>query len=142
MKEGSYEELEEMDLGKEGNDQKMEESHGNTVLELDLNKHGAAVLQAASQCITASQDVQNESTLQILLINIDENKLAEITTLMKYLAVSYIWGKEKFIETTTDQRVKLAEEGSLSCVKLPRIVRDAISFTRKMHYASNKRQTP
>lgn len=85
MKEGSYEELEEMDLGKRGSDQNMEESHGNTVVELDLDKLGAAVLQAASQRITASQDVLIESTLLILLINIDENKLVEITTLMKYL---------------------------------------------------------
>ncbi|EDN94447.1 hypothetical protein SS1G_10320 [Sclerotinia sclerotiorum 1980 UF-70] len=97
-----------------------------------ISKVMVAILQAASQRTTVSQDVQVGPALQILLIDVDENKLVETTTSRKYLALSYVWGTGEVFKITTDKRAELAEEGSLSRAKLPKIVRDAISFTRKL----------
>ncbi|QSZ29478.1 hypothetical protein DSL72_003992 [Monilinia vaccinii-corymbosi] len=76
----------------------------------------------------------SDSALQILLIDVDENKLVEVTTSTKCLALSCIRGTGEVFKTTTDQRVALAGNGSLNRAKLPRTVRDAMSFTRKMQH--------
>ncbi|KAE9570135.1 hypothetical protein CGMCC3_g13769 [Colletotrichum fructicola] len=111
---------------------------GPGLMAMELNEQKLEVrrvtsaVEGALQYIASTQPAPHESQFRILLIDVEENRLVEASTSEKYLALSYVWGTGQVFKTMSTDRERLAKKDSLNCAKLPRIVLDAMSFTKRM----------
>jgi hypothetical protein len=78
-----------------------------------------------------------EPTPSMILINVDSQRLVQVTQPEEYIALSYVWGRlPNVLETTKDNFSQLQQAGALNsqpwASRLPLTVRDAIYFTKQM----------
>ncbi|KAL6922870.1 hypothetical protein FSST1_000144 [Fusarium sambucinum] len=68
------------------------------------------------------------------LIDVETNCIVEKTSLVKYVALSYVWGAVSNFRLTKANRTELLKPGSLNTVlgMLPNTIKDAIVFTRRL----------
>jgi hypothetical protein len=82
-------------------------------------------------CNTSSQHLNNGNPISMLLIDVLEQRLVpfDLGSNCRYIALSYVWGKVKMLQTTKDNLSTLMEEGSLIKVRdqLPRVVQDSMA---------------
>jgi hypothetical protein len=64
--------------------------------------------------------------LEIILIDVLDQKLVRASSSWRFLTISYVWGKAALETTTTVNRRAREEQGGLSKVKLPQLILDAI----------------
>jgi len=106
------------------------QSNEEVVVKLNRLQLCQTLVDTASRRVVTSQEEDDKSAFKTLLIDVLDQKLVESTTSIKYLALSCVWGDKYQFETTSSQREKLAEKDSLKRERSPRIVHDAVSFTR------------
>lgn len=82
--------------------------------------------------LTLSDSVENRHGLRILLIDVEKNRLVEKTIAEKYVALSYVWGNCEVFKTTSNNRRDLLSDDALLQHCLPRVVLDAMLFTKKI----------
>ncbi|RYP60908.1 hypothetical protein DL770_009893 [Monosporascus sp. CRB-9-2] len=82
-----------------------------------------------------SQDADH-SPSDIFLVNVQEECLEPANASLRYFALSYVWGDERFCKTRGKDVLTHQRPGSLpsagTLFKVPRTIRDAITLTKRL----------
>jgi Heterokaryon incompatibility protein (HET) len=97
--------------------------------------------QCDSYHTTCRQRMEDEGSnlpiRPIRLVDVRDDRIVQSNTAQKYFALSYVWGQSQILQANTSNIDHLEVAGSLksqnSESSLPRTIRDAMQFVRKMN---------
>jgi hypothetical protein len=64
--------------------------------------------------------------VEIVLVDVPNQKLVSASSSWRYLTISYVWGKAALEKTTTANRRARGQQGALSNINLPQLILDAM----------------
>lgn len=70
--------------------------------------------------------------IDILLIDVLQNRLMKITSGSRYFALSYVWGEVKMPHTTSSNRRQLERPNGLQYIQVPPVIRDSMELVRRL----------
>ncbi|KAH8757798.1 heterokaryon incompatibility protein-domain-containing protein [Hyaloscypha finlandica] len=73
-----------------------------------------------------------EHPIDIILIDVPDQRLVRASSSWRFLATSYVWGKAALETTTTANRRAREQRGALSKVILPQLILDAMSLVSQL----------
>jgi heterokaryon incompatibility protein (HET) len=80
---------------------------------------------------------EDKDIFSIRLIDVKDGRIIRSDTAQKYFALSYVWGKSKFLQAEHSNISQLETSGSLESsefgCQIPRTIKDAFHFVEKMN---------
>ncbi|KAH7327429.1 heterokaryon incompatibility protein-domain-containing protein [Rhexocercosporidium sp. MPI-PUGE-AT-0058] len=79
---------------------------------------------------TIGNFTRHQLSIDILPIDVEENRLVEATSKSRFFALSYVWGKQEMFMTTSSNRYDMGKPGALCLPEcpIPPVFRDAMKL--------------